>query len=269
MTEEKLLNIIIVNHNNWRYLAGCLASIFQNTISKTEYEIIVVDNASTDISLKLLEYLHEQGEPVKIIKNTENLNYVLGNNIGLKNTNSKYILFLNNDTILDKNCLKEMLNVFTLEPKAGMVGAIQYSPSGTLACPPLGKFNRNPEDWSSVGFDPCDNPEKLPKPFVEVDNTNTACAMISKEVLNKIGYMDEEFCPCMYEAEDYIMRIKVAGFKILVCTTAKLVHYVAATTNITQDTQRYYTYVVLPKNRKVFIKKWGKYFEEEKKCQKY
>ena len=264
MSEEKLLNIIIVNYNNWRYLADCLASIFKSTIPEENYKIIVVDNASTDLSIKLVEYLIGRGKPILLIKNSENLNYVLGNNIGLKCVNSKFVLLLNNDTILNKDCISEMLNIFKLEPKAGMVGAIQHSEfHGLFATSPLGKFNRNPNDWSSMGAEPCDDVEKLPKPYIEVDNTNSACAMIPSEAIKKIGYFDERFSPCMYECEDYVLRLKFAGYKILVCTTAKLIHFVARTTNIDLNSQSFYNNVVLPKNRKLFNEKWGEKFKNK------
>lgn len=129
---DKLLTIVIPVHNHWEYTKRCLGSIYfsDNIISKID--ILVIDNASTDETEDFLNFQIDSGYPIRVIKNPKNLDYLLAANQGWKEVKTPYCLHLNNDVVLEPNCIQTMLNVFKEDPKIGIVGGIQYSPNAYL-----------------------------------------------------------------------------------------------------------------------------------------
>ncbi|MDD5529606.1 MAG: glycosyltransferase family 2 protein [bacterium] len=106
------LSIIILNYNGKHWLKGCLQSIFKNT-RKINFEVIVVDNASTDGSI---EYVKKEFPSVKIISNETNVGFTRGNNIGLKEAGGEYICILNNDTIILPDAIANLLGFVKSHP---------------------------------------------------------------------------------------------------------------------------------------------------------
>jgi GT2 family glycosyltransferase len=111
-----ILSIVILNYNSGKYLSSCLNSLKS---SKTNYlfEVIVVDNKSTDGSTDLSTSNFNLN--LKIIKNKKNIGFSAGNNIGIKKTNpnSKYLLFLNPDTVVKKDTIQKTIDFFQKNPK--------------------------------------------------------------------------------------------------------------------------------------------------------
>ena len=114
---SKELSVIIVNYNGGKYLKDCLEAI-KNNLKDINYEIIIVDNNSNDDSIELLQANYN--EEIILIKSSINLGFAKGNNLGVKKSNGKYVLLLNNDTIL-KNSIKLALNIFKKQD-VGIVG---------------------------------------------------------------------------------------------------------------------------------------------------
>jgi GT2 family glycosyltransferase len=106
------LSVIILNYNSRDYLQKCLESISKSNISNYQYEVIVVDNMSTDNSIELAKKIKNPNFKFLIL-NTNN-GFAYGNNQGVKiiNPNTRYVLFLNPDTIVDNNTLKDMIEFF-------------------------------------------------------------------------------------------------------------------------------------------------------------
>jgi GT2 family glycosyltransferase len=101
-----LLSIVIVTWNSEKFIKSCLESIFNSKIS-TDFEVVVIDNASQDETDKIIqEYFHQ----VKLISNQKNLGYAKGNNQGIEIARGGYILLLNPDVDLKENCLQLMLD---------------------------------------------------------------------------------------------------------------------------------------------------------------
>jgi len=239
--------MIIPVHNEWRYTAACLASIFKSTLPKESYQVIVVDNASTDKTPILLSYLVEEGEPITVIRNKENLDYVFGTNKAWKTVTTPYVSLMNNDIVLDKDCLRLQLETFKKDPAIGIVGAVQYFPDGTRE-PPIMNFYRDERAGDLYQTEILnENVDYIPVDCVLFSN-----AMIKKEVWEAIGYYDEQFAPSMYEEEDYCLRAKEAGFKIVLVPKATFVHHVAISTR--RNTPYYQA--VLNRNRERFKLKW-------------
>lgn len=111
------ISIIVLNWNGKKYINDCLTSIFYQ--SYKDFEVIFVDNASTDGSIN---FIKDSFPNVKIIQNKENYGFAKGNNIGIRKAKGEYILILNTDTKLDKDFLKEIIKP-TKDPKVGMISS--------------------------------------------------------------------------------------------------------------------------------------------------
>lgn len=218
--------IIIVNWNGEAYLADCLLSLIKlRTNNDIQVTIVVVDNGSTDGSVKLIQQKFKQ---VKLIPLPQNLGFSGGNNVGIKyaiEQGADYIWFLNNDTYVDPKALTALVKAFA-NPKVGAVGSkIYFAPNH--------EFHRDrykPEekgkviwyaggiiDWDNVyashrGVDEVDHGQydKLEKtPFI------TGCSfMIKSSVINQVGVFDEHYYLYL-EDVDFSLRIQKAGYETL------------------------------------------------------
>ena len=124
----KIVSIIIPHYNGKELLHNCINSIYQN-ISIENFEIIVVDNGSKDESVKNIRQLFSD---VIIISNKENVGYSGGCNIGAKNAEGKYLIFLNNDTVVTENFISEMINAIITDKKIAICQSLLLKPNGDI-----------------------------------------------------------------------------------------------------------------------------------------
>ena len=125
------LSIIIINYNGASFLNDCLDSIFNSKVS-FNYEVIVLDNNSSDDSLELLKSYQNK---IRLIKNKANTGFSYANNQGVKVSNGDYILLLNNDTILEKDTLEKLWKVYPSLSKNSVVTPKLLNSDGSLQCP--------------------------------------------------------------------------------------------------------------------------------------
>jgi len=249
---EKQLTIVIPVFNKWRYTASCLASVFHSTINKDAYEVLVVDNSSTDMTQPLLSHLQKEGFPVTIIKNETNLDYLLAANQGWKEVRTAFCLHLNNDVTVRPNTIELMLKPFQADSRIGIMGGIQISGRTPHYYHTYFYRGNDVNKDSIVYVEPLTETEKEQE-YIEVESTGFGCAIVKREVWEKVGFFDEQFTPCMSEQEDYMLRVKEAGFKVCISPKAFYTHEVGVTT---ADNQSYYNYIV-NRNRQLFKNKWG------------
>jgi GT2 family glycosyltransferase len=166
---------------------------------------------------------------------------------------------MNNDVILDKDCIKILMETFETNPKIGVVGAVQFFEGGGRN-KPLSFFHRGEDDVGNV-YKREVTTEEENSLFVEADiGGGFGCAMLKKEVWEKVGYYDTQFSPAMYEQEDFCLRAKEAGFKVGLAPKAHCVHLVAQTTSFNPS----YFQKVIDINREKFRAKWGQKLRENK-----
>ena len=228
---QMVLSIIIVNWNTKNYLEQCLQSIFERT-KGIEYEVFVVDNASTDGSAQMVK---EKFTQVKLIENKENLGFAKANNQALSQSHSKYLLLLNNDTAILPNSIQKMINFMEQHPKAGMVGPKLLNADGSFqrSCwkkfPSLlsvfisrfylYKFPKFFPFAKSVEI----SPEETSKPM-KVAHLLGACILVREEAIRSVGYLDEQFY--MYlEETDWAYRMNKKGWDIFYLPSAEVIHY--------------------------------------------
>jgi len=228
---SKLLSIIIVNYNTRDYLEACLDSIRQQ--STLPYEIIVVDNGSTDGSLALLEQISD----IQLISNPANDGFAKANNLGIKVARGYFIALLNPDTELNNDAFKHLATVLEKQPDAGAAGPKVFNTDGSLQT----SARRFPSLTTSLFGRTALLTKLFPNnPFSQkeskgiTDQTDTAtnvdwisgaCMLVKKNVIEKAGFLDEDFF-MYWEDADWCKRIHEKGFRILWHPDAKIVHHV-------------------------------------------
>jgi O-antigen biosynthesis protein len=225
------LSIIIVNYNVKEFLQNLIYSI-NKAASGTDYEIIVVDNASTDGSV---EFICEKFPEITLIANKENLGFSKANNQGLKIARGKYLLLLNPDTLVQENTFTGMIKFFEDNPQTGLAGCKILNPDGTLQLACRRSF---PGPWTS--FSKVTGLSTLfPKSRIfarynltyldenqtyEVDAISGSFMMMKREVYEKVDGLDEQFF--MYgEDLDWCYRVQKAGYKVYYVHTTQIIHY--------------------------------------------
>jgi len=226
------LSIVIVNYNVKYFIRQCIQSILKSDFSDT-YEIIVVDNNSSDDSLTMLQ--QEFGNKIVLKANTENLGFSKANNQGFKLAQGKYVLILNPDTIVEEHTLQVCYDHLENEKEVGAIGvkmfdgAGNYLPESKRGFPkPLSAFFKlsglSKLFKKSAFFNQYYLGHLSNDRFHEVDVLTGAFLFTRKEILDKIGGFDEDYF--MY-GEDIEMsfQIKEAGFKIMYVPSTSIIHF--------------------------------------------
>ncbi len=215
--------IIILNWNGKNDTIECLKSL-QN-IDYKNYEIIIVDNASSDGSV---EEISKQFPSVNLICNKKNLRFAGGNNIGIKYAIENAfdsILFLNNDTIVKENFLSEFVKYFSQNENIGICGGkIFYYSEPQKIWFAGGKINWFSGLTKHVGIRKmdCDKFNQI----METDYVSGCCMLVKKSVFEKIGLLDENYF--IYgEDADFSLRAKKFGFKLFYIPSSIIWHKVS------------------------------------------
>ncbi len=244
------VSIIIVTHNNLDYTRLCLESVYKKTVYPN-YEVIVVDNASTDGTigfLKAFEATHPNFVP---IFNEMNEGFAAANNLGFAAATGEYIVFLNNDTIVAHAWLSRLITHLG-DLRVGMVG-------------PVTNFSGN-ESRIQVDYRTSDEIESFAERYTsahagqifEISMLALFCLAMRRSVIDEVGLLDERFGVGMFEDDDYALRVKQKGYKVI-CAEDVFVHHWgrASFSKLDQDEYRR----LFDENRRKFEEKWGRQWE--------
>lgn len=219
------VGIIIVNYNGADDTKGCLDSL--SRIDYADYEIILVDNASSDASFILSE-IHKNFPKVKILALPKNLGFAGGNNAGIKlalDNGARYVLLLNNDTIVAPDFLEKMVGVGESDKNIGFVGAKIYYFSDKNRV----WFNGGEFSWTGGGKHIQNGKIDTNPVDTQIKDTSyiTGCALLAKkEVIEKIGLLTEDYF-MYYEDIDWSLRAQKAGYRTVVAPAAHIWHKIS------------------------------------------
>jgi len=223
--EEALaLSIVLVCWNNKAYLDPCLESLY-TTGMRHPFDVIVVDNGSTDGSQQMLAEKYPQ---VKIIQNDKNLGLGKASNQGIEATQGRFILLLNNDTLVNGPSFDAMVDFLEKDPTVGAVGGKVLNPDGSVqSC--YNYFSTIGEEFliaTRLGelFRPGYPAVMDADEIKSVDWLTSACLMIRRAALDEVGLLDENYFIYGDEA-DLQYRIKKAGWEIYYLPDATTIHY--------------------------------------------
>jgi len=224
-----LVSVIILNYNGGNYIQRCLYGVLSTDYPN--FEIIVVDNASRDRSIDIIvRLLSNCSRPYKIIKNDRNHGFAEGNNIGLAASHGEYVVFLNNDTEVDRFWLKELVRIGSSDPTIGVVQSKLLRLSDHRIFDSAGDYIdhygtafRRGGEWREVDTGQYDDVQ-------EVFSARGAAMLVKRTVLDEIGPFDPKFFLTV-EDIDLCWRARLAGYKVMYAPTSVVYHICPCSSN--------------------------------------
>ena len=221
------ISIILVNYNGQRFIRDCLESVVKQ-VQDINYEVIIVDNSSTDDSVKIIK---DEFPFFRLICSDSNLGFGKANNLAVKHATGEHLLFLNTDTILIENT-PEMLSDYLTEHKdVGAVGSRIIFKDGSyqLSC---GKLPNLIVEFIYKIRAQLDNRwhytfsrfyDKLYALEQKIDWVTGACFMMRKDIFNQLGGFDEAFF-MYFEDVDICKRVADLGLKVIYYPQTSVIH---------------------------------------------
>ncbi|MFA5074274.1 MAG: glycosyltransferase, partial [Nitrospirota bacterium] len=227
-------SIIIPVYNQVKYTKQCIETV-QATCTNHTYEIIVIDDCSTDDTHV---YLESVKDTVRSFRNRKNQGFILNCNFAASQARGEYIVLLNNDTIPQTNWLEGLLEPFTLFDKVAATGALMIHPDNKIleACSIV--FS----DGSGWNYGRGEDPDLPQYQYIrEVDYVSGGGMMVPKKIWNELGGLDTYYCPAYYDDIDFCFRARRAGYKVLYTPFSRIIHFEGMTggTDVTKGVKRY------------------------------
>jgi len=242
---EPEVSIILPVHNNWVLTAACLRSLTDD-VSAVPYELIVVDDASTDATRQLLSGV----AGITVVHLTKNVGFIGAVNAGLSVANGSLIVLLNNDAEVRPGWLEALERTVELEDNVGVVGAKLVYPDGRLQ-EAGGIIWSDGSGWNyGRGADPGDPAFNFLR---DVDYCSGACLLVRKEILDAVGGLDRRFAPAYYEDSDLAFAARKLGYRVVYQPEAVVCHIEGAS-NGTEEGSGIKRYQQV--NRAAFRLKW-------------
>ena len=242
-----LVSIIIPVFNNAAFTRKCLAAVRRNTAG-CSYEIIVIDNASTDETPSFLKSCDL--ENLTVISNSENVGFTKACNQGARRARGEFVLFLNNDTEPQPGWLDALLDLMRSDDRIGIAGCKLVYPDGRLQEAGCIIFN----DCSAKLYGRFDDPDDPRYCYVrEVDYVSGAALLVRHDLLKRLSYLDERYSPGYYEDTDLCFGARSLGYKVMYCPFSVVVHHEGASSgrDLSRGMKQYQVV-----NKQKFLQKW-------------
>ena len=243
-----MVSILIVSYNSVEFIRPCLDSLLQNT-SYPRYELIVVDNASTDGTVEVLREYARRESRISLTCLAENRGFAASNNLAAGQARGEYLIFLNIDTVVTAGWIGRLLSAARRNPDAGLLGPVTNWAGNEMRidvpyynCREMEEFaldvSRN--RWYEV---------------MEIDVAPLFCTLLHRSVWEKIGELDESFGIGMFEDDDYSLRVRNAGLRVL-CVEDCFIHHFGQGSFGKMDPATYGR--LFESNKQRFEEKWGR-----------
>ena len=221
-------DIIIPVWNQLGLTRDCIEYLFKNT--RYPFRLIIIDNGSEKEVYQYLKKLSQaRSEQLTLIRNEANLGYVKAINQGLKISEADYICLLNNDTRVDNGWLQELIKAVQSDQGIGIM---------------------NPG-----GFPGSYRKKELSGKWMEIGFATGFCMLIKREIIRKIGFLDEIYGIGYWEDTDYCQRAKKMGYICAASQAAYVFHHAKSTFNLFKKGK---VNELFERNKNIFYKKWGK-----------
>ena len=246
-TEPPIASIVIPLFNKVEYTRNCLEALIANTSEDLFYEVILVDNASSDATSELLSQL--EGD-VRIVRNTTNLGFARACSQGAQLAKGKYVVFLNNDTLPQEGWLEALIAEAEVSSDVGVVGSkLLYPDTETIQHAGIGWINGLPDH--PFRHAPADAPEV--NQARDLDMVTGACLLIRRGLFHEVGGFDEGYINGV-EDIDLCLQVRRAGYRIRYTPKSVLFHYEGTSEG---------RFAHVTPNLKRFFKRWQGCFDAQ------
>ncbi len=208
------LSIIIVTWNNQSIIRQCLQSVY-HSIQNVAFEVIVVDNQSSDNTCSIIQSRFPQ---VNLVVSERNLGFAGGNNLGYSHAKGEYILLLNPDAFLDYGWPEDLLDNLYANPQIGVLGAnLRHEGGGvgqSYGSTSLGSVISGDFRFLRPFYKKCRHIYDPVYQLYSVDYVVGAFLLTRKTVIDQIGFLDQSFF-AYYEETDFCRRVKQSGYDVV------------------------------------------------------
>src|SRR3989454_10948858 len=231
MDNSPLASVIILNYNGEKYISQCVKSVLKSDYDN--FELIIVDNNSSDHSLDIVEREFSDNR-IKVIKSDKNLGFAGGNNFGAEHATGKYFILLNIDTIVDPQWLSELVSVMELDDTIGAAQPKLLSLDDKTVFDSAGDYLdffgnsfRRGGDWYEKDKGQYDSVH-------EIFSARGAAMITRKEIVEKIGLFDNDYF-LDFEDIDFCWRLRLFGFRVVFVPSAIVYHKGRGVSSENQD----------------------------------
>jgi GT2 family glycosyltransferase/glycosyltransferase involved in cell wall biosynthesis/SAM-dependent methyltransferase len=241
--EDPVVTVVIPTFNKAHYTCATFQGLLAGA-PELPFELVVVDNASTDETQVLLERLQN----VRVRVNERNLGFGGACNLGAEMARGEYVCFLNSDTLPTPGWLSALVRTVRAYPQCGAVGGKLVHPDGKLQ--EAGSIIWR--DGSTAGYGRGADPLVPEYCYVrEADYCSAACLLVRKELFQYVGGFDDRYAPAYYEDADLCLSIRQAGYKVVYQPNAVVFHVEFGSSDARQGVD------LQLRNRARFRDKWG------------
>ncbi len=238
-------SVVIVTFNNLAFTRMCLESLLAHT-QDVDYEVIVIDNASTDGTAPYLLDLAQRRPEVRVHFNSDNAGFAAANNRGLAEARGDVVVLLNNDTIPVAGWLSGLMRHLD-DPRVGLVGPVTNRACNEAQIEvPYATFGE------LVAFA---HERRSRRQVSDVRMLAMFCTAMRRDVYETVGALDERFGLGTLEDEDYAVRVRAAGYRVVCADDVFVHHFGHASFDELVPSGDYHR--LLAKNRSLFEEKWG------------
>ncbi|WP_211353912.1 glycosyltransferase [Thiohalocapsa marina] len=240
-------SVIVLTYNNLDYTKACLESLEQFT-DYPDWELIIVDNASTDGTPAFLQDYAGGRSHVRLILNDDNLGFAGGNNCGLRVAKGDYVVLLNNDTYVTQGWLYGLIRHLAKDPKLGLVGPVTNN-IGNEAKIDIHYSNMSEMAVAARAYTAAHARHLIPNDVVAF-----FCVAWRRSLLEEVGLLDEQFELGFFEDDDYCRRVREAGYGVAIAEDVFIHHHLSASFGTLPDEARKRLF---DDNRARYEAKWG------------
>ncbi|HEY7862934.1 MAG TPA: glycosyltransferase, partial [Thermoanaerobaculia bacterium] len=240
-------SIVVVTFHNRDLNRLCLESVFGRT-EWPNFEVIVVDNGSTDGTPPMLRELARRHPALTVIENADNRGFAAANNQGLAVASGDYLVLLNNDTVVARGWLSRLIGHLAADSGLGLVGPTTNA---------IGNEQKVEPGYTDVGQMPAWAAElsrRRDGELADMPMIAMFCVAMRRAVWTEIGGLDERFAVGMFEDDDYCRRVRQAGYRIRVARDVYLHHWQRASFKLIGEAEYRR---VFEENRRRYEEKWG------------
>jgi GT2 family glycosyltransferase len=247
------VSVIMLTHNNRAFTEACLYGLERFT-QYPDWELIIVDNASTDGSVEFLKSYAARQPRVNLILNRENCGFAAGNNLGLNAATGEYLVLLNNDTFPTIGWLRDLIRHLIKDPTIGLIGPVTNN-IGNEA-----RIDINYKDMAEMAVAARRYTSAHARQLLSPRVVAFFCAAMPRAVYEKVGPLDETYGLGFFEDDDYCRRIREAGYSVAIADDVFVHHHLSASFQKLGCDQ---TSELFKRNLAIYEAKWGKWIPHE------